>query len=64
MPLKIDLEPLRVAEGEKLSLAERPTSVAPVYSSKSAYAEALGRHAARSGGAARAALRFRPARGC
>lgn len=47
MPLKINLEPLRVAEGEKLSLARRPTSVAPVYSSKSAYAEALGRHAAR-----------------
>jgi PPK2 family polyphosphate:nucleotide phosphotransferase len=43
--VKIDIEALKVAEGEKLSLADRPTSVAALYESKEAYAEALEDHA-------------------
>jgi PPK2 family polyphosphate:nucleotide phosphotransferase len=43
--VKIDLEPLKVQAGEKLSLADRPTNVAPLYESKDAYKQALEDHA-------------------
>lgn len=39
--MKIDLESLKVAEGEKLALADRPSAVAPLYDGKSVYEEAL-----------------------
>ncbi len=42
--MNIDAEALRVKEGEKLSLADRPTEVAPLYESKDAYEEALKDH--------------------
>jgi PPK2 family polyphosphate:nucleotide phosphotransferase len=42
--VKIDLEPLKVAEGEKLALADRPTAVAPLYDGKGTYEQALEDH--------------------
>jgi PPK2 family polyphosphate:nucleotide phosphotransferase len=42
--LKIDAEALKVAEGEKLKLAERPTRVAPLYDAKEDYQKALEDH--------------------
>ncbi len=43
--MKIDLETLKVGEGEKLSLADRPTAVAPLYDGKGTYEAALEDHA-------------------
>ena len=43
--MKIDVESLKVAQGEKLSLADRPTTVAPLYDEKSVYADELDDHA-------------------
>jgi PPK2 family polyphosphate:nucleotide phosphotransferase len=43
--VKIDTEALRVKPGEKLSLEDRPTEVAPLYESKEAYEDALKDHA-------------------
>jgi PPK2 family polyphosphate:nucleotide phosphotransferase len=42
--VKIDTEALKVAEGEKLKLEDRPTLVAPIYESKKAYSDALETH--------------------
>jgi len=42
--MKIDISPFAVADGEKISLAERPTRVDPFYASKSDYEDALQRH--------------------
>ncbi len=42
--MKIDTQPLRVAEGEKLELGDRPSSLEPLYKSKKAYGEALETH--------------------
>ena len=43
--MKIDVETLKVAAGAKLSLADRPSAVAPLYDGKGAYEEALEDHA-------------------
>ena len=43
--MKIDAEALKVAEGEKLSLADRPTGVAPLFESKEDYEQTLKEHA-------------------
>ena len=43
--MKIDIAALRVTQGEKLSLADRPTEVAALYESKGAYQDALETHA-------------------
>jgi PPK2 family polyphosphate:nucleotide phosphotransferase len=43
--VNIDSEALKVREGEALSLADRPTDVAPLYESKAAYEDALEDHA-------------------
>jgi len=43
--VNIDVEALKVTEGEKLSLADRPTTVAPLYDGKSIYEAALEDHA-------------------
>ena len=45
--MKIDADALRVAEGEALRLDERPTLVAALYESKSAYEKALAERAAK-----------------
>ena len=45
--MRIDLDGLKVREGEKLSLARRPTSVSPIYPAKADYDEAMTRHAHR-----------------
>ena len=45
--MKIDLDGLKVLDGEKLSLAKRPTSVSPIYPAKADYDEAMTRHARR-----------------
>lgn len=42
--MKIDVESLRVGENEKLSLAERPTSVEPLYASKHEYSKGVADH--------------------
>jgi PPK2 family polyphosphate:nucleotide phosphotransferase len=42
--MKIDTQPLRIAESEKLKLDDRPTKVAPLYKSKKAYGDALETH--------------------
>lgn len=42
--MKINLEPLKVAEGEKLALADRPTAVAPLYDGKGTYEQELEEH--------------------
>jgi PPK2 family polyphosphate:nucleotide phosphotransferase len=39
--LKIEVESLKVAEGEKLALLDRASAVAPLYDGKSAYEDAL-----------------------
>jgi PPK2 family polyphosphate:nucleotide phosphotransferase len=44
--VNIDTEALRVAEGEKLALADRPTLAPPLYESKEAYQQALDDHVA------------------
>lgn len=44
--MKIDVEALRVAQGEKLSLASRPTLVDPLCPSKADYFDWLAKHAA------------------
>ena len=43
--MKIEVETLKVAAGEKLALADRPTTVAPLYDGKSIYEAALEDHA-------------------
>lgn len=47
--MKIDIGSLLVEEDKKLSLADRPTRLDPLYSSKTEYAEALARHAEQLG---------------
>ena len=42
--MKIDVTPFRVGEGEKVSLAERPTLVDPFYDSKGDYKDILADH--------------------
>jgi PPK2 family polyphosphate:nucleotide phosphotransferase len=42
--MRIDTKALQVHEGEKLSLDDRPSEVAPLYDSKDAYSEALEEH--------------------
>jgi PPK2 family polyphosphate:nucleotide phosphotransferase len=42
--VKIDVEALEVAPGEKLALPDRPTVVAPLYDDKGSYEEALEDH--------------------
>ena len=42
--MSIDTQALQVAEGEKLSLEDRPTEVASLYDSKDAYSDALEKH--------------------
>ena len=42
--MKIETNPLRVEEGEALSLADRPTEVEPLYASKEEYQEGLETH--------------------
>jgi PPK2 family polyphosphate:nucleotide phosphotransferase len=45
--MKIDVTPFRVAEDEKVSLADRPTAVHALYDSKDGYAKALSEHVGR-----------------
>ncbi|THD48083.1 MAG: polyphosphate kinase 2 family protein [Bradyrhizobium sp.] len=45
--MKIDVTPFRVAEDEKVSLADRPTAVHAFYDSKDGYAKALSEDVAR-----------------
>jgi len=47
--MKIDVGSFRVAEGDKVDLAERPTEVKPFYGSKQEYADALAKHVERLG---------------
>jgi PPK2 family polyphosphate:nucleotide phosphotransferase len=44
--MKIDVNPFCVRDGEEVSLADRPTSVEPFYSSKSDYKDILSDHVA------------------
>ena len=45
--MKIDVDPFRIAEGEKAHLAKRPTEVEPFYGSKGDYADILSDHVKR-----------------
>ena len=47
--MKIDVAPFRVKEDEKVSLADRPTHVEPLFPAKADYAAALTEHAERLG---------------
>ena len=42
--MKVDVSPYRLAEGETLSLGNRPSEVEPVYKSKSDYQDILAKH--------------------
>jgi PPK2 family polyphosphate:nucleotide phosphotransferase len=47
--MKIDVGPFRVAEGETVVLAKRPTRVEPLYGSKEDYVASLAKHVERLG---------------
>ena len=47
--MKIDVDPYRIAEGDKADLAKRPTKVEPLFDAKEDYAASLAKHVEKLG---------------